>query len=254
MQNTLLGHLYTVVYDFCEAKGFPSPAPPMAQVVTSWAADFKPVQQEIETSLGCIARGNARNQSLKLENRTPSAFSLSNTRNGYLQGRPCAQSQILQPAPSPSLIASSDPPSPQLAERPRLSSVSSQTSLSLASSNRNSPPRRSPSPNDPTSHRAPAGPRPDYFARDRQSSSSSLALVAANKKKPPPPPGKRKPSTQEFWVKALYGFAGEGQGDLAFREGDCIQVLKKTDSIDDWWEGRLGGVQGSFPANYCQAI
>lgn len=254
MQNTLLGQLYTVVHDFCEDEGFPSPPPPMVQVVSSWAADFKPVQQEIETGLVCIARGNARHQPLKLENRTPSSLSLSNTRNSSLQRRPSAQSYMSQPAPSLSITANSDPPSPQPVERPRLSSVPSQTSLSLASPNYNSSPLRTPSPGDPTSHSAPAGPRADYFSRDRQSSTSSLALVAASKKKPPPPPTKRKPSTQEFWVKALYEFAGEGQGDLAFREGDRIQVLKKTDSVDDWWEGRLGGVQGSFPANYCQAI
>lgn len=254
MQNTLLGQLYTVVHDFCEDEGFPSPPPPMAQVVSSWAADFKPVQHEIETGLACIARGNARHQPLKLENRTPSSLSLSNTRNGYPQQRSSSQSHMLPPDLSPSITASSDPPSPQLVERPRLSSVPSQTSLSLATPNYNSSTLRSPSPNDPTTHHAPAGPRADYFARDRQLSTSSLALVAASKKKPPPPPTKRKPSTQEFWVKALYEFAGEGQGDLAFREGDRIQVLKKTDSTDDWWEGRLGGAQGSFPANYCQAI
>lgn len=254
MQNTLLGQLYTVMHDFCEDEGFPSPPPPMVQVVSSWAADFKFVQQDIETGLTSIARGNARHQPLKLEHRTPSSLSLSNTRNGNLQRRSSAQSHMLPPASAPSITASSDPPSPQSVERPRISSVPSQTSLSLAFPNYNSSPLLNPSPNDLTSPQAPAGPRPDYFARDRQSSTTSLALVAAGKKKPPPPPTKRKPSTQEFWVKALYEFAGEGQGDLAFREGDCIQVLKKTDSVDDWWEGRLGGVQGSFPANYCQAI
>lgn len=225
----------------------------MAQVISAWAADFKPVQQEMETGLVCIARGNARHQPLKLENRTPSTLSLSNARNGTLQRRPSNQSQMLQPAPSLSITASSGPPSPQFVERPKLSSVPSQTSLSLAYPNYNSAPLQSSSPNEYTSQQATANPRPDY-SRERQSSTSSLALVAAGKKKPPPPPTKRKPSTQEFWVKALYEFAGESQGDLSFREGDRIQVLKKTDSMDDWWEGRLGGVQGSFPANYCQAI
>lgn len=253
MQNTILGQLYTVVHDFCADEGFSSPPPPMAQVISSWAADFKPVQQEIETDLASIARGNARQQPLKLENRTPSSLSISTTRNGSFQRRSSNQSQILQPAPSPSVTATSAPPSPPFVERPKLSSVPSQTSLSLAYPNYNSSSLLSSSPNEPSSHQAAVGARPDY-SRDRQSSTSSLALVAAGKKKPPPPPTKRKPSTQEFWVKALYEFAGESQGDLSFREGDRIQVLKKTDSMDDWWEGRLGGAQGSFPANYCQAI
>ncbi len=254
MQNTLLGQLYTIVHDFCEGEGFPSPPPPMSQVVSSWEGDFKPIQHELETGLACIARGNARHQPLKLENRTASSLSLPNTRNGYPQRRSSSQSRVLQIAPSPSNDGSSDPPSPKVVERPRISSIPSQTSLSLATPNYTSSALRSPSPNDSTTPHAPAGPRADYFARDRIPSTSSLASVAASKKKPPPPPTKRKPSTQEFWVRALYEFAGEGQGDLAFREGDRIQVLKKTDSTDDWWEGRLGGAQGSFPANYCEAI
>lgn len=100
---------------------------------------------------------------------------------------------------------------------------------------------------------APAGPRGDYFGRDRLPSGSSIASVAAGKKKPPPPPPKRIPSTQGFFVTALYDFTGEGEGDLSFKEGDRIKVVKKTGSTDDWWDGELKGSQGSFPANYCQA-
>lgn len=254
MQNNLLGQLYTVLHDFCENEGFPSPPPPMVQVLASWTADFKPVQHEIETSLACVAGGKARHQPLKSENRTGTSLSLPPPRNGYLQQRSSSQSHVLQTGSSPSLSAISDPPSPKIVERPRLSSVPSQTLLISAGPNHNSSPARSPSLNDPKTNHALAGPRADYFDRDRLLSTSSLAVVAAGKKKPPPPPMKRKPSTQEFWVKALYGFTGEGEGDLSFREGDHIQVLKKTNSTDDWWEGRLGGAQGSFPANYCQAL
>jgi amphiphysin len=39
---------------------------------------------------------------------------------------------------------------------------------------------------------------------------------------------------------------------LSFREGDRIRVVKKTESSQDWWQGEIGGVQGSFPANYCK--
>lgn len=75
-------------------------------------------------------------------------------------------------------------------------------------------------------------------------------MLAAAKKKPPPPPPKRIGSNQGLFVTALYDFGGQSAGDLAFREGDRIRVLKKTDSTDDWWEGELRGVKGSFPANY----
>lgn len=72
------------------------------------------------------------------------------------------------------------------------------------------------------------------------------------KKKPPPPPPSRAASSPAIFVTALYDFGGQGAGDLAFRAGDQIRVLKKTESTDDWWDGELRGVKGSFPANYCE--
>ncbi|THW77234.1 hypothetical protein D6D19_02406 [Aureobasidium pullulans] len=91
----------------------------------------------------------------------------------------------------------------------------------------------------------------DYFSRERKASTSSGTLSVTGKKKPPPPPPKKRtPSTQGQFVTALYEFGGQGSGDLSFREGDRIKVVKKTASTDDWWEGELNGVVGSFPANY----
>jgi len=91
----------------------------------------------------------------------------------------------------------------------------------------------------------------DYFSRERRTSTSSGTFSVTGKKKPPPPPPKKRiPSSQGEFVTAMYEFAGQGSGDLAFREGDRIKVVKKTGSTDDWWEGELNGVVGSFPANY----
>ena len=96
----------------------------------------------------------------------------------------------------------------------------------------------------------------DYFGNRRPSQASvasSVASIAAGKKKPPPPvPTKRLPSFQAQFVTALYDFEGQSAGDLAFREGDKIRVVKKTDSTDDWWDGELRGRTGAFPANYVQ--
>ena len=97
----------------------------------------------------------------------------------------------------------------------------------------------------------------DYFGNRRPSQASSIASsaasMAAGKKKPPPPiPAKRLPSFQAQFVTALYDFEGQNAGDLAFREGDKIRVVKKTDSTDDWWDGELKGRTGAFPANYVQ--
>ncbi|KAK0644989.1 Regulator of cytoskeleton and endocytosis [Lasiodiplodia hormozganensis] len=80
------------------------------------------------------------------------------------------------------------------------------------------------------------------------------AGIGAKKKPPPPPPKKRLNSFQkEDYVTAVYDFQGQGPGDLSFREGDRIKVLKREgDKANSWWEGELRGVKGSFPANYCE--
>lgn len=96
----------------------------------------------------------------------------------------------------------------------------------------------------------------DYFGPRRTSTASSIAsaaaAIAAKKKPPPPVPVKRIASSPAQYVTALYDFEGQNPGDLPFREGDRIRVVKKTDSTDDWWDGEIKGVTGSFPANYVQ--
>ncbi|KAK6458003.1 uncharacterized protein RJT20DRAFT_91660 [Scheffersomyces xylosifermentans] len=53
---------------------------------------------------------------------------------------------------------------------------------------------------------------------------------------------------------ALYTFKGEQNGDLPFKKGDVIDIIKKTDTVDDWWTGRNNGTTGIFPANYVELI
>lgn len=53
---------------------------------------------------------------------------------------------------------------------------------------------------------------------------------------------------------ALYTFKGEQSGDLPFRKGDVITILKKSESQDDWWTGRNNGQEGIFPANYVELV
>lgn len=55
---------------------------------------------------------------------------------------------------------------------------------------------------------------------------------------------------QPVEVTALYSFEGQQPGDLNFQAGDRITVISKTDSHFDWWEGKLRGQIGIFPANY----
>ncbi|RPB05255.1 hypothetical protein L873DRAFT_1663772 [Choiromyces venosus 120613-1] len=91
--------------------------------------------------------------------------------------------------------------------------------------------------------------------RTAVSDAGSLSSIAGKKKPPPPPPPKKKGlGKNETWVRALFPFEGQDTGDLAFKEGDKIKVLKKTESTDDWWEGEVHGRKGQFPANYTEII
>lgn len=52
------------------------------------------------------------------------------------------------------------------------------------------------------------------------------------------------------YVVALYDFVAQAEGDLSFASGDQITLISRTDSKEDWWTGKLNGVQGVFPGNY----
>ncbi|KAF9524065.1 hypothetical protein CPB83DRAFT_898211 [Crepidotus variabilis] len=52
-------------------------------------------------------------------------------------------------------------------------------------------------------------------------------------------------------VLALFDFEAHEDGDLSFKEGDIIEVTRKSDNTDDWWKGKtVSGHEGIFPANY----
>ena len=273
IQNTLLGHYYTSIHTYCAQEGFPNPAPPMDEVIRLWSDVFLPVQKEVE-SLSIIAGGKAVRMPMALQEK-PS--------NGYLNGghrRPSAHSTLSNRGHSPS-PARKLPPSPDYDNKPKLSTSPSPSGNFLLSPTEQPPVPISASPASSSVYQtpisapgvatfSPAGPNTDYFSRDRQTSSaahtlatpssmSSLASSTATstltlgKKKPPPPPPPRMNSQQNWvFVTALYDFEGQGEGDLVFREGDRIRVIKQTESKDDWWQGELKGVKGAFPANYCE--
>lgn len=68
--------------------------------------------------------------------------------------------------------------------------------------------------------------------------------IVAPKKAPPQPPIKKK------YLVALYDFVQQEPGDLSFQAGDRIELLNKSERVDDWWTGRVGTVTGTFPGNY----
>lgn len=80
----------------------------------------------------------------------------------------------------------------------------------------------------------------DYVYRDRPSPATSS--FPADKKTGPGRPAAPKPnfaSKQAMMKKneavALFNFEADQPGDLAFKKGEVITVLKKTDSDNDWW-------------------
>ncbi|KAF8203738.1 hypothetical protein BJ912DRAFT_940947 [Pholiota molesta] len=122
-------------------------------------------------------------------------------------------------------------------------------SVSAASSYKKAPPP----PSSGGAGFSQAAPPPPYTATSSAGSAASAA--AAAKRAPPPPPPlkpKPKPTPQIKYVVALYDFAAQTDGDLSFNAGDRIELVEKTESAEDWWTGRLNGVQGVFPGNYVQ--
>ncbi|KAJ8128023.1 hypothetical protein O1611_g5612 [Lasiodiplodia mahajangana] len=269
LQNRFLGLYYTTLHNYCEKHDFPSPPPPMEEVVAVWSAGYEPAKREFE-SITCIATGKAVRQPMKLpddpgfQDRSRAGPPL--TPNLVVNGPRRSSSGLISssngnvgPRPNriPSTTTLSSHPSPVLGSRPSFVNNLTPTDFTTASRlGQQYTPGAS-----PNSLR----PQPDYFNNRPPSTASTVASTTsinttgsgtsfvAKKKPPPPPPPKRVMSKQlEEFVVAQYAYSGQGAGDLSFREGDRIKIVKKTDTLDDWWVGELEGVKGSFPANYCK--
>lgn len=270
IQNSLLGHYYTSLHSYCTEEGFPNPAPPMDEVIRLWDDTLRPIQKEFE-AIGIVSSGKSIRKALE------NGHSQSNGHRRTSQNSSLSRAPSISPA-RPLAPALSNESRPKITSSPSASSIFSQPIAETPSETA----ALSPSPL-PSAYAtpgsisfSPAGPNSDYFSRDRQTSNSyasttphsaysfspgatssttaiaSAAAAAAAKKKPPPPPPPPRMNSHQFtFVTALYDFGGQGEGDLVFREGDRIKVLKKTGSTDDWWQGELRGVKGMFPANYC---
>lgn len=46
---------------------------------------------------------------------------------------------------------------------------------------------------------------------------------------------------------AKFTFEADQPGDLAFKKGDIITIVKRTDNETDWWTGKIAGREGVFP-------
>ncbi|KAI1761993.1 hypothetical protein GGR53DRAFT_503410 [Hypoxylon sp. FL1150] len=273
IQNRLLGLYYTTLHNYCQDYDFPSPPPPMESVISAWSSDYEPVKREVE-SITCIATGKAVRQPMKLpdepnnsntDERKPSTSSTASIgENGFRRtpsglisnGNAGPPSSGPRPnrIPSSTSIASSQA-SNGLQSRPSFANNLTPTDFTTAS--------RLGQTLTPTPAISPGStqPRSDYFGRPSTASTTasnasfntaaSALSIGAKKKPPPPPPKKISSNRPAEYVIAQYPFSGQGSGDLSFREGDRIKIVKKTGTDQDWWVGELDGAQGSFPANYC---
>ncbi|KAK3673993.1 hypothetical protein LTR78_006195 [Recurvomyces mirabilis] len=53
---------------------------------------------------------------------------------------------------------------------------------------------------------------------------------------------------------AKFTFDADQPGDLGFKKGEVITIVKRTESESDWWTGRIGGREGIFPSNYVEVV
>ena len=273
IQNALLAQLYTVLQNFCSDFGVPSDPPEAHEIIRDFEASFNALRIELESGIMTIARGKAVKEPMGGSEKAKSYTGLG-LRGRMPGGRTpsSATSPIGRPALPPaydeekqaSPAAPQDAPQLNLETRPRIPSSTPSYTKSPGGYLSANPYATygSPSPSAMNGHQN------DYFgsaastngnslhripsATPSISSTTSLSTTASGKKAPPPPPPKKRlGSFQIEYVTAKYDFIGQEDGDLSFKEGEKIRIVKKTGSTDDWWEGELRGVRGSFPANYC---
>lgn len=254
IQNRLLGLYYTTLHDYCQDVGFPSPPPSMRDVTAVWNASFGPVRSEAE-SISFIARGKAVRQPMspgpgpghadaRLQQHPASAappVSTNGARRAPNAPVPTPKPQTLRlPVPSSS-SAPTDFTTATLLGGGAVTRSATPSSISSASATTTKHPAHH---HHPHHHLATAGATAASSSSSLSSSSTVAAATAAlfnnglavkKLPPPPPPPQKRLPNGgPDEWVVARYAFAGEGEGDLSFRAGDRIRVVKRTETDQDW--------------------
>jgi amphiphysin len=219
IQSDLYQHLYASIYEYATSQGLTD----TDALVEEWTSLYEPVRERAESEIKSLREGKI--------GKTPVGGYTGKT---GVFARKSSSSLV----PNRPTKTTSPPPPPY--------SSQAETRKPSAPSAKLAPP--------------PAGPSPLLSPNRRQSSSvgsrtpssSSLNSDAAKKKKPPPPPPpKPSISPKPDFVIAKYDFAGENDGDLAFKTGDRIKIIKKTNNVEDWWEGECNGSRGMFPRNYC---
>lgn len=96
-----------------------------------------------------------------------------------------------------------------------------------------------------------------YYNQESQETQWEKPVKSASAKAPPPPPTvpPRKPLPPRptaTMCSVLYGYQAAQPDELTIRVGDKIELLSKVDA--NWWNGRLNGKEGLFPATYVKEL
>ena len=227
IQADLFQHLYASVYEYATSQGLTE----TENLVEECNALYEPMRQRAESEIKSLREGKVA--------RTP----FGETGKPGMFARKSSSSTATTSRPSGSKPTPPAPPPP----------YTQQPEVRRPSGSFAKPPPPPAPPSGPSPLLTPGkGRNGSSYGNSRTPSSSSINSDAAKKKKPPPPPPpKPSVSPKPEFVVAKYEFAGESQGDLAFKAGDRIKIIKKTESTEDWWEGELNGSRGMFPRNYC---
>ncbi|KAH8702893.1 hypothetical protein GQ44DRAFT_717161 [Phaeosphaeriaceae sp. PMI808] len=263
LQNNLIGNLYTVLHQYSHEQGYPDPPPEPEEVIPLWESSFTSLRKEMEQEFSLLKTGKAVQQPMRLPDKGDTLTGLG-IRNKVIPGRRTSSNDsvptITRTSSKPATLQSTAENGPplNLASKPSFSSLNASKPKINSGSPHLTPSdtfgRRTSTASYDSSYSNGTNGQNDYFAHANKirSNGSSSPNPAAGKKKPPPPPPKKIGSFQSEYVTAMYDFDSHTAGDLSFREGDRIRVVKKTESSQDWWEGEFRGVKGSFPANYCK--
>ncbi|KAF1349905.1 hypothetical protein BDV97DRAFT_295486 [Delphinella strobiligena] len=91
----------------------------------------------------------------------------------------------------------------------------------------------------------------DYVYSDKKPTRPTAPKPSFGAPKPPLAPkpsfGSSGATPRPGQAIAKFTFDPDQPGDLGFKKGEIITILKKTNNAADWWTGRIGNREGIFP-------
>jgi lipid-binding SYLF domain-containing protein len=98
------------------------------------------------------------------------------------------------------------------------------------------------------------GDQSDYVYSDRKGPAPGRPSAPKPAFGSKPSFGDNKSSAGPGQAIAKFTFEADQPGDLGFKKGEIITIVKRTNNEADWWTGRIGGREGIFPSNYVEVV